>query len=286
MDVCDRRELRALLDRHGFGFSRSKGQNFLIERWVPQEIAQSADLDETCGVLEIGPGVGSLTLELARDAAKVLCIELDKTLKPILAETLADRDNVAVVYGDALKLNIPELVRTNLMGLKPVVCANLPYNVTTPMVTTLLESGVFESLTLMVQKEVAERFCAEPGKGDYGAFTLYLNWHCEAEKLFDVPPECFMPAPKVTSAVVRLVPRKTPPCAVKDERFMFRVIRASFNQRRKTMLNGLTNGLSDYSKEQIEKAIITCGFDVRVRGESLSICDFARLADELKYPSA
>ena len=185
------------------------------------------------------------------------------------------------MFGDVLKQNLPELVRDKLAGLTPVVCANLPYNVTSPLLTAFFEAGCFRRLTVMVQKEVAQRLCAAPGTADYGAFTVYTQWHAEPKILFDVSPGCFMPAPKVTSAVVRLDVRETPPVTVRDEKRMFRIVRAAFNQRRKTLLNALSSGLSGFTKEQIAAAVEACGLDARVRGEALGIAQFAALSDAL-----
>ena len=257
------------------------GQNFLIAQWVPERIAEEAELDERVGVLEVGPGVGCLTQELAKRAGRVVSVELDERLRPVLAETLAESPNAEVVFGDVLKQNLPALVSEKLAGLTPVVCANLPYNVTSPLLTAFFEAGCFARLTVMVQKEVAQRLCAKPGTADYGAFTVYTQWHAEPQILFDVSPGCFMPAPKVTSSVVRLDVRKEPLAAVQDEAQMFRVVRAAFNQRRKTLSNALSAGLSGFSKEQITAAIQACGLDPRVRGEALSIGQFAALSDAL-----
>ena len=200
-DLTDYRAVTALLERHGFRFSRSLGQNFLTAAWVPERIADEADIIPGDGVLEVGPGVGCLTAALARRAGKVLALELDERLRGVLKETLADFDNVSVVFADAVKADLAALCREHL-GERPWrVCANLPYNVTTPLLTAFLKAGCFESVTVMVQKEVAQRLCARPGTGEYGAFTLLVQWYTEPELLFDVPPHCFVPQPKVTSAV-------------------------------------------------------------------------------------
>ena len=281
MNLTNPTVLRALLEPQGFRFSKSMGQNFLIAQWVPERIAEEAELDERVGVLEVGPGVGCLTQELAKRAGRVVSVELDERLRPVLAETLAESPNAEVVFGDVLKQNLPALVSEKLAGLTPVVCANLPYNVTSPLLTAFFEAGCFARLTVMVQKEVAQRLCAKPGTADYGAFTVYTQWHAEPQILFDVSPGCFMPAPKVTSSVVRLDVRKEPLAAVQDEAQMFRVVRAAFNQRRKTLSNALSAGLSGFSKEQINAAIQACGLDPRVRGEALSIGQFAALSDAL-----
>ena len=280
MFLTDYNEIRALLARHGFRFSKSLGQNFLTAAWVPERIAEEAGLDETVGVLEIGPGIGCLTEQLSRRAGKVLSVELDRSLQPVLAETLTGCENVEVLFGDVLKQGLPALVSESFPGLTPVVCANLPYNVTTPVLTALIESGCFERITVMIQREVARRICASPGTADYGAFGLFVQWHCETEILFDVPPSCFVPQPKVTSTVIRLTRRGQPPVQGKDEALLFRVIRAAFNQRRKTLVNALSAGLG-LGKEQVEKVLVLRGFDPKIRGEVLGIGDFSAITDEL-----
>ena len=242
MNVCDMRELRPLLERHGFRTSKAKGQNFLIKSWVPREIAEAAGVEEDCGVLEVGPGVGPLTQALCQNAGKVVAVEVDRALEPILAETMTGYDNFTLVLGDVLKTDLPALVREHFTGLRPMACANLPYYITTPILSALLESRCFESVTVMVQKEVAQRICAAPGGKEYGAFSVLCQYYGDPEILFDVPPECFYPRPKVTSAVVTLRCRTAPPCSIFDEKLFFRVVRASFAQRRKTLANGLSGG--------------------------------------------
>ena len=281
MNLTDYNEIRALLSRHGFRFSKSLGQNFLTAAWVPARIAESAGLDADTGVLEVGPGVGCLTEQLSLRAGKVLAVELDKALKPVLAETLQGRENVALLFGDVLKQDLPALVREKLPGLRPVVCANLPYNVTTPLLTAFLEAGCFETVTVMIQREVARRICAPANTADYGAFGLFVQWHCETELLFDVPPSCFVPQPKVTSSVIRLTRRGEKPFAVEDEQLLFRVIRAAFNQRRKTLSNALTAGLGELSKEQAEAVLQNCGFDPRIRGEAVDLEGFVKISNKV-----
>lgn len=279
MDLCNIEEIKALLGRHGFRFSKSMGQNFLIESWVPQDIADASGAGAGTGVLEIGPGIGPLTVQLARRADKVAAVELDRALLPILSETLADCPNVTVVPGDVMKLDLPALVAQQFAGLTPLVCANLPYNITTPVLTLLLESGLFASITVMIQREVAQRICAAPGTGDYGAFSVFCQYHAGTELLFEVPPECFLPAPKVTSAVLRLTPRPAPAC-VHDEKRFFRVVRGAFGQRRKTLLNALTSAFP-LSKDDLRACIEAAGLPADVRGERLGIEEFAQLADEI-----
>ena len=203
-------EVKALLERHGFRFSKALGQNFLIDPSVPRRIAEASGADENALALEVGPGVGCLTAELARRAGKVVAIELDNALRGVLDETLGGYENVEIVWGDAAKLDLAAVVRGRAGELRPMVCANLPYSVTTPLLAAFIEAGCFERMTVMIQREVAERLAASPGTKDYGAFTVFVGWHCEVKKLFDVPPECFMPRPKVTSSVVALTPRPAP----------------------------------------------------------------------------
>ena len=195
MDLCNEKDIRALLARHGFRFSKSMGQNFLIEGWVPRDIAEASGADQTTGVLEIGPGIGPLTVQLARRAAKVAAVELDRALYPILDETLAPYDNVEVVPGDVMKLDLAALAADKFSGLTAIACANLPYNITTPVLTALIQAGCFASITVMIQREVALRICAAPGTADYGAFSVFCQYHTAPELLFEVPPECFLPAP-------------------------------------------------------------------------------------------
>ena len=280
MNLTNYDEIRALLSRHGFRFSKSLGQNFLTADWVPRQIAESAELDEQTGVLEIGPGVGCLTVQLSERAGKVLSVELDKSLMPVLAETLTGHENVEVLFGDILKQDIPALVAESFPGLRPVVCANLPYNVTTPVLTALIRPGCFETITVMIQREVARRICAPAGSPDYGAFGIFVQWHMETKLLFEVPPSCFVPQPKVTSAVIRLKKREKPPVETRNEKLLFAVVRAAFNQRRKTLTNGLCSGLN-LSREQAENAIKNAGFDTKIRGETLDVGGFAKITDEL-----
>ena len=278
MNLCDREVLRALLGRHSFHFSKSMGQNFLIDPEIPADIAAASQADGTCGVLEIGPGVGCLTAELAKRAGKVVSIELDKKLLPVLAETMEPFDNVEIVPGDALKLDLSALAAEKFSGLRPLVCANLPYNITTPVLTRLVETPCFESVTVLLQKEVAQRLAARQGSSDGGAFTLWLQYRMETEILFDVPAAKFFPAPKVDSAVLRCVRRERPAVAVEDEAFFFRVVRGAFLLRRKTLVNSLSSALPELGKERIQSAMETCGLPPSVRGEKLSLEDFARLA--------
>ncbi len=280
MNLTNYSEIQALLARHGFRFSKSLGQNFLIADWVPRQLAEAAEVDRDTGVLEIGPGLGCLTAQLSERAGKVLAIELDRTLRPVLAETLEGRENVELLFGDVLKQDIPALVAEHLAPLRPVVCANLPYNVTSPVLSALLHAGCFETVTVMVQREVAKRLCAEAGAPDYGAFGILVQWLSEPEILFEVPPSCFVPQPKVTSAIIRLRRRAVPPAPVRDEELLFRLVRAAFNQRRKTLPNALAAGLG-VSRQQAETAVQNAGFNTRIRGESVDVVGFAKISDEL-----
>lgn len=281
MDLCDLREVQALLKRHGFHFSKSMGQNFLIEPQVPVNIAEASGADQDCAVLEIGPGIGPLTVQLAQRAGKVVAVELDKALLPVLAETLSPFDNVQVISGDVMKLDLNTLVADCFSGHTPIVCANLPYNITTPVMTKLLESRLFAAITVMIQREVAKRVCAQPGTADYGAFSVFCQYYARCDYRFEVGPECFTPAPKVTSAVVTLTPQPKPAC-VEDESAFFRVVKAAFAQRRKTLLNCLGSVYGGYwSKDELRQVILDCGLPEDIRGERLGIPEFASLAKKL-----
>ena len=282
MNLTNPNHIRALLTRHGFHCSKAMGQNFLIQDWVPRQIADAAGLDTGCGVLEIGPGIGPLTVQLAQRAGRVAAVELDRSLLPILAETLADFPNARVIPGDVMKLDLDGLVRAEFPGLTVKACANLPYNITTPVLTRLLESQLFASITVMIQREVARRICAGPDSADRGAFSLFCQYHARCELLFDVGPECFLPAPKVTSSVVRLTPLSAPPVDA-EPRALFAVIRASFAQRRKTLLNALAAAYgSRLSKDELRQILHECGLSESVRGERLTLEEFSRLSKFLQ----
>lgn len=283
MDLCNSNDIKALLSRHGFRFSKSMGQNFLIQGWVPRDIADASGADQSSGVLEIGPGIGPLTVQLAQRAGKVAAIELDRDLLPILDETLSPYDNVTVIPGDAMKLDLAALAAERFPGLTPLACANLPYNITTPVITALIQAGCFAAITVMIQREVAKRICADPGTADYGAFSLFCQYYTRPEYLFEVPPECFLPAPKVTSAVIRMVPRTEPVQTLVSEKRFFQVVKASFAQRRKTLLNGLSSAFGDrLSKDQLRQAMAEAGLPENVRGERLGIPEFAALAHAIQ----
>ena len=281
INVTDIHVMKPLLAEHGFHFSKAKGQNFLIASWVPESIARESGVDETVGVLEIGPGIGPLTQQLCLNAKKVCAVELDNRLKPILDQTVGEFDNLEIIWNDVLKLDVPALVKEKFEGLRPMACANLPYYITSPIVTALLEAECFEAVAVMVQKEVAQRIAAKPGSADYSAFTVFCQYYAEPELLFDVPPHCFLPAPKVTSAVITLRTRKERPWEILDEDVFFRTVRASFAMRRKKLSNGLASGFPELGKTGAAEVIEAAGFDANVRGETLSIPEFARIANEI-----
>ena len=282
MNLCDYNDIRELLGRHGFHFSKSMGQNFLIDPQVPRDIAAASQADGSCGVLEIGPGIGPLTAELAQRAGKVVSVELDKSLLPVLAETMAPYSNVEIVPGDVMKLDLNVLAAEKFQGLRPIVCANLPYNITTPVITALLESGCFGQVTVMIQREVARRICAKPGTAEYGAFTLLCEYYADREILYDVPPSCFLPAPKVVSSVIRMTLRGRPPVPVGDPALFFRVVRGAFGQRRKTLLNVLyTLFAKQVDKETLAQQLVACNLTEDIRGERLSFAEFAQLTEKL-----
>ena len=272
-----------LLKNHGFSFSKSKGQNFLIDNNIPEKIVRKSEIDKTCGVLEIGPGIGALTTELSKKAAHVTAVELDLRLIPILSDTLCGYSNVDVVQGDILKLDIVKLCKEKMPDIRLCVCANLPYNITTPVITALIDANIFESITIMVQREVARRVCARPGTPDYGAFSVYTNYHAECEILFDVPPQCFMPRPKVHSSVVKLKIKSKKILDEELEEMFFRITRAAFSQRRKTLVNALHSAFSQkLSKDDMKNLIKDCGLDLLVRGETLKIEDFVNVTGLVK----
>ena len=281
IDVCNIHVMKPLLMDHGFHFSKAKGQNFLIAGWVPERIAEDAGVDETAGVLEIGPGIGPLTQQLALRAGKVCAVEVDTRLEPILKLTVGEFSNLEILWGDVLKQDIPALVREKFSGLRPMACANLPYYITSPILTALLEAECFESVTVMVQKEVAQRIAAKPGTADYSAFTVFCQFYAEPELLFDVPAGCFMPQPKVTSAVVTLRTRKALPWQIESKELFFRTVRASFAMRRKTLQNGLAAGFPELGKVGAAEVLEQCGLPATVRGETLSIPQFAAIANAI-----
>ncbi|MGE4549261.1 MAG: 16S rRNA (adenine(1518)-N(6)/adenine(1519)-N(6))-dimethyltransferase RsmA [Intestinibacillus sp.] len=280
MGLCDLNTIRDILGRHGFRFSKSLGQNFLTAQWVPERIAAECGADAESGVLEVGPGMGCLTVELSRIAAQVVSIEIDRALFPVLEETLAGCGNTEVVQGDVLKTDLTALCREKF-GDRPVyACANLPYYITSPAISAMLDCGAFRAITVMVQREVAQRICAHPGTSDYSAFSIYVQYHAAAEILFDVPADCFVPRPKVDSAVLRLTPRSKPAVEVNDEKLFFAIVRAAFNQRRKVLSNAAAPAFGGrLDKAQIAGLITDCGLDAQIRGERLRLEDFAELSN-------
>ena len=280
MNLCDLPSIQALLERHGFRFSKSMGQNFLIDATIPQDIAAASRADKSCGVLEIGPGIGPLTAELAKRAGKVVSIELDKTLLPVLKETMAEFDNVEIISGDVMKLDLDALIGEKFQGLTPIVCANLPYNITTPVMTKLMETSALRSITVLVQKEAAKRLTAVTK--DVGPLYWELQYRMETAYLFDVPADRFYPPPKVTSAVMRCVRRHAPAVRVEDEKFFLKVIAGAFLLRRKTLVNSLSSAFPKLDKAAILSAIEDCGLPPTVRGEALDLQDFAALSKALK----
>ena len=272
-----------VLQKHDFHFQKKFGQNFLIDPRVLEKIIQAADVTKDDFVLEIGPGIGTMTQYLCEAARQVLAVEIDHNLIPILKETLSGYDNVSVLQGDILKQDIPAIAREYNEGRPIKVVANLPYYITTPILMGLFESHVpIDSITIMVQKEVAERMQEKPGSKEYGALSLAVQYYAKPEIVANVPPNCFMPRPNVGSAVIRLTRHEKPPVEVEDEKLMFRIIRASFNQRRKTLANGLNNSPEIHlPKEVIQESIVSLGVPENIRGEALSLEQFAELSNEI-----
>ena len=270
-----------VLQKYEFVFQKKYGQNFLIDTHVLDKIINAAKITEDDFVLEIGPGIGTMTQYLASKAREVFAVEIDKALIPILEDTLSEYKNVTILNEDILKVDIRKLAEEHNQGRPIKVVANLPYYITTPIIMGLFEEDVpVESITVMVQKEVADRMQTGPGSKDYGALSLAVQYYASPYIVANVPPNCFMPRPKVGSAVIRLSRHEKPPVNVKDSRLMFRIIRASFNQRRKTLVNGLKNAQDlDFTKEEIERAVSACGFPVGIRGEALTLQNFADLAN-------
>ena len=270
-----------VLQKYEFVFQKKYGQNFLIDTHVLDKIINAAKITEDDFVLEIGPGIGTMTQYLASSAREVFAVEIDRALIPILEDTLSEYENVTILNEDILKVDIRKLAEEHNQGRPIKVVANLPYYITTPIIMGLFEEDVpVESITVMVQKEVADRMQTGPGSKDYGALSLAVQYYASPYIVANVPPNCFMPRPKVGSAVIRLSRHEKPPVNVKDSRLMFRIIRASFNQRRKTLVNGLKNAQDlNFTKEEIERAVSACGFPVGIRGEALTLQNFADLAN-------
>lgn len=278
MKLTDVKTIRQLMEENGIAFQKKFGQNFLISEAVPKKIASYV----SGNVLEIGPGIGVLTRELSLRCTKVAAVEIDSGLIPVLDKTLAGLTNITVINADILKCDLPALISVHFGGGPVSVCANLPYNITTPVLMMLLGSGIrFSSVTVMVQKEACDRFCAAAGSAEYGAVTVIASYYAKAERLFKVSAGNFLPRPKVDSAVMRFTPHEKPPADVKDVDFMLNIIRAAFGQRRKTLINALFAAYPQPGKILIEKAVVSCGFKPDIRGECLSVADFASLSDAL-----
>lgn len=281
-NLSDISVIKSVLSRHGFTFSKALGQNFIINPGVCPRIAEEGGAGEGVGVLEIGAGIGVLTAELAKRASKVVCVELDTRLLPVLDETLGEFDNVKIINGDILKVDLHRILEDEFGNMPVVVCANLPYYITSPVIMRLLESRLkIDSVTVMVQKEAAVRLCADVGSRDSGAVTVAVNYYAEAQKLFDVSRGSFMPSPNVDSAVIRLDILKNPPIEVSDEKFFFSMVKAAFSQRRKTASNGISAGMGIFKPTVIE-AIEAADLSPIVRAEALTMEQLGRLCEELK----
>ena len=284
MNLTNLSVIRDVMARHGLQFQKQFGQNFLTNEAIPRHIAESA-LENAAApryVLEIGPGIGCLTQELCDRADRVVSLEIDRGLIPVLEETMAGKDNFTLLSCDAMKADLAKIWQEYFHNQPVLICANLPYNITTPILMRFLQSGLpIRSITVMVQKEVADRFCAAPGNDAYGAVTAVLSYYGKATRLFTVSAGNFMPRPKVDSAVMQICLYDTKPVVPQDEALMLNVIRAAFGQRRKTLLNALSSGLSGYGKQELTDAVQRCGLSPNVRGETMSVAQFAALADAL-----
>ena len=280
-NLTDIGTIKDILARHGFHFSKALGQNFIVNPSVCPRMAEESGIDESCGVIEIGAGIGVLTAELAKRAKKVVVIEIDTKLLPILDETLKDFDNIEIINQDVLKTDLAALIKEKFDGMPVYVCANLPYYITSPVIMTLLESRLpIEAVTVMVQKEAAQRLCAPVGSRLSGAVTVAVDYYAEAQKLFDVSAGSFMPAPKVDSCVIRMDIRKEPEIEISDEKLFFRMVHAAFGQRRKTAANSISAG-SGIPKDIVIKAIEECGFEPSVRAEGLNMAELADLCEKI-----
>lgn len=279
MNLYDINHIKPLLNRHGFHLSKGLGQNFLIDGEVPRAIAEGAGLTPETGVVEVGPGIGVLSRELCLRARKVVAVELDRRLMPLLAETMGEQDNFVLTEGDILKTDLPALCAAHLGEGSLAAVANLPYYITTPAITALMESGCFRTITVMVQREVAHRICARPGTSDYGAFSLYIGYYAAPQIILEVPAASFLPAPKVDSAVVRLDMLQKPPVDC-DPKLLFAVIKAAFGQRRKTLANALPSGMNGkITKNEAIELLKNAGIREDIRGEALDIFQFAHIAE-------
>ncbi len=281
-NLSDINVIKEILSRHGFSFSKSLGQNFLINPSVCPRMAEECGAADDMGVIEIGPGIGVLTAELAKVSGKVVSVELDSKLLPVLDETLGEFDNVKIINADVLKIDLHRLISEEFPGMRVAVCANLPYYITSPIIMHLLESRLpVENITVMVQKEAAQRLCARVGSRQSGAVTVAVDYYAQAEKLFDVSRGSFMPAPNVDSSVIRLTVRDEPPVSVSDESGFFRMVRASFGQRRKTAPNSISAGMG-IEKSKVTAALEEVGFPLNVRAESLTMEELAELYKALR----
>ena len=280
-NLSDISVIREVMEKHGFNFSKALGQNFLINPSVCPRMADAAITEEHMGVIEIGAGVGVLTAELAKRAEKVVCVELDTRLLPVLDETLSDFDNIEIINADVMKVDLHELIKEKFPGMKVAVCANLPYYITSPIITMLLENKLpIENITVMIQKEAADRFCAGVGSRDSGAITVCTEYYCVPRQLFNVSRGSFMPAPNVDSTVIQLNVRKEPPVYVSDEKKFFKMVKAAFSQRRKTAVNSISSGMG-LPKAQIIEALKASGLQENVRAEKLSMEELAELCENL-----
>lgn len=280
-NLSDISVIRRVMEKHGFNFSKALGQNFLINPSVCPRMAEMCGADENTGVIEVGAGVGVLTAELAKRAKKVVCIELDTRLLPVLDETLAEFDNIEIINADVMKTDLKALIEEKFKGMKVVVCANLPYYITSPVITLLLESNLpIKAVTVMIQKEAADRLCTPVGSRDSGAITVCTNYYAVPETLFHVSRGSFMPAPNVDSTVIRLNIRKEPAVSVSDEKKFFKMVKAAFAQRRKTAVNSIASGMS-LPKDKVAEAITAAGLDINVRAEKLSMEELADICEKL-----
>ena len=280
-NLSDISVIRSVLEKHGFNFSKALGQNFLINPSVCPRMAEYSLADENTGVIEIGAGIGVLTAELAKIAKKVVCVELDTRLLPILDETLADFDNIEIVNADVMKTDLKALIEEKFQGMDVVVCANLPYYITSPVITMLLESRLpIKAVTVMIQKEAADRLCTPVGSRDSGAITVCTNYYAQVKQLFNVSRGSFIPAPNVDSTVIRLDIREYPAVEVSDEKKFFRMVKAAFAQRRKTALNSISSGMG-LSKTQVADALRASGLEENVRAEKLTMDELATLCENL-----
>lgn len=280
-NLSDISVIKSVMARHGVTFNKGLGQNFLVDPMVCPQMADSADLDENTCAIEIGPGVGVLTAELAKRAGKVLSFELDDRLLPVLKETLVEFDNVEIINQDILKADLKSIIEEKCKGMDIVVCANLPYYITSPIIMLFLESKLpVKSITVMVQKEAADRLCATVGSRDGGAVTVAVSYYAQSEELFFVPRDSFLPPPKVNSAVIKLTVREKPPITVKNEEFFFKLVKAAFSQRRKTAENSISAGLG-IAKPIVAQALEQAGLEKTVRAEKLTMEDFEKLAEIL-----